>query len=187
MVSWADAQTSVLGSVLIEPGLAPKLLAETSAADFSGVHLVAYQAIAALVAEGTPVDITSVCDKLSPEYKQIAIDMMMCTPTAANFNCYVDIVKKQSRLTALQEFGSDLMYSTSLEDARSLLSRAQDLVTDTSNKRIFTMKQMLMGFFDAHQDTKKEYITWGIDALNDNTQGLLRLDFNGDTQTFSEM
>lgn len=151
MVSWIDAQTGVLGSVLIEPGLAPRLLAETSASDYSGQHLAVYQAVAALIAEGSPVDVVTIGAKLGPAYKPTLVALMELTPTAANFDSYVEIVKEQSRLTALHDLAVELTGAVTLEDARGILSKAQDVATDASSKRIFTMMQMLQDFFAEHQ------------------------------------
>ena len=167
MVKWTDAQTSVLGSVLIEPDLAPRLLSETSVADYSGEHRTVYQAIAALIADGSPVDAVTVGAKLGAAYKQMLVALMELTPTAANFDSYVEIVKEQSRLTALHKLAVELTGAVTLDDARGILSKAQDVATDASNKRVFTMMQMLQDFFTEHQETKREYISWGIGALDD--------------------
>lgn len=46
---WLDAQVGVLGSVLIEPELAPRVIAETQGSDYSGDYAAVYHAIASLL------------------------------------------------------------------------------------------------------------------------------------------
>ena len=167
MVAWIDAQSGVLGSVLLDPGLAPRLLADTSETDFSGAHRAIRQAVAALLAEGAPVDPVTVNAKLGSAYTQMLTDLLRDTPTAANYAAYVDAVKEQSRLAALRDLAGELSEAATLTDARSVLAKAQDVAADASNKRIFSMMQMLQDFYEAHQNTKKEYISWGIGALDD--------------------
>ena len=53
---WLDAQVGVLGSVLISPELTPRLISETSEADYQGPYRLAYQAIRAVFLDGKPVD-----------------------------------------------------------------------------------------------------------------------------------
>ena len=55
--SWLDAQYSVLGSALIEPKVVPRIMAETSEADFSGACLTVYQAMQAVFLSGFPGDL----------------------------------------------------------------------------------------------------------------------------------
>ena len=74
--SWLDAQYSVLGAALIEPTVVPRVMAETSEADFSGACLTVYQAMEAVFASGYPVDPVSVAAKLSGEYRAFLQQLM---------------------------------------------------------------------------------------------------------------
>ena len=64
---WLDAQVGVLGSVLISPELTPRLISETSEADYQDPYRLVYQAIRAVFLDGKPVDPITVRDKLGPE------------------------------------------------------------------------------------------------------------------------
>lgn len=167
MVTWLDAQSGVLGSVLINPDLAPRLLAETSEQDYSGEYRNIYRAITALLAEGAPVDAVTIRAKLGPAYTKQLTDMIRYTPTSANFEAYIDATKEQSRLTALQALAGELAGAVTLDDAREILSRAQALTVESEAKRVYSMTQMLTDFYANHQNSKKEYINWGIAALDE--------------------
>ena len=98
---WLDAQVGVLGSVLISPELTPRLIAETTEADYHGPYRLAYQAIRAVFLDGKPVDPITVRDKLGPDSGQFLRQLMELTPTAANFDTYVVACRNQSKITRL--------------------------------------------------------------------------------------
>lgn len=165
---WLDAQVGVLGSVLIEPSLAPRVIAETSATDYAGQYRSVFEAISGLVREAVPVDAMTVRDRLGTQYSELLLEIMKVTPTAANVDCYIKLCKEQARLSALQVLAVQLGSAVTLDDARQLLSKAQDIAVEHNNKRIFTMMEAMESFYSTHQGKKKEYIDWGISAVNDN-------------------
>lgn len=165
--NWLDSQAGVLGSVLISPELAPKVAAETAETDYSGEFLAVYRAITALLAEGTPVDVMTVGAKLGDTATPLLLGLMDRTPTAAHIDAYIEAVKTNSRLTRIQELAEDLQAVKTMDEARSLLEQAQDTTVEHSAKRVFDMSTMLAQFYADHQERKREYISWGIGAMDD--------------------
>lgn len=165
--NWLDAQAGVLGSVLICPELAPKVAAETAETDYSGEYLSVYRGITALLAEGTPVDAMTVRSKLGAASADLLVALMDITPTAAHVDAYIDAVKTNGRLTRIQALAGELQEAKTMDEARSLLEQAQDTAVEQSTKRIFDMSTMLAQFYADHQATKREYISWGIGAMDD--------------------
>lgn len=164
---WFDAQVGVLGSVLIEPSLAPKVVASTNETDYRGEYRAVYSAIAALLQEAQPVDVITVRNKLGPAYSELLMEIMKVTPTAANIDAYISACKEQSRLSSLHGIAMQLTSTVTLDEARELLGKAQDAVVEHNNKRVFSMMNAMEHFYDTHQAGKKEYIEWGIGAFDD--------------------
>jgi len=127
---WLDAQVGVLGSVLIEPSLAPQVVASTNAGDYTGEYRTIFGAIAALLQEAQPVDAITVRNKIGPAYSELLMEIMKVTPTAANVEAYMSACKEQSRLTQLRSIAWELCSATTLEEARGLLAKAQDATVE---------------------------------------------------------
>ena len=101
--NWTEAQYSVLGSVLIEPALAPKVLHQTRLADYTGPCQTVYSAIRKLFQEGKPVDVVSLAAELGDSYRSFLVQLMEITPTAAHLNHYISLVREQSKILSVQD------------------------------------------------------------------------------------
>lgn len=163
---WLDAQVGVLGSVLICPELAAKVLSETTEADFSGPCRSIYQAIRQLFQAGKPADAVMVHSILGEDYTKTLMDIMEVTPTAANLDYYLDACKKRGQLLQLWDLGKSLQDADTLEEAMALLEAANKQTAQRTGMEIVTMEQAMEQFYD-RKATKKEYLTWPIDGLND--------------------
>ena len=166
-ISWLDAQVGVLGSVLISPELAPRMLAETRPEDFNGECRGVYDAIAALVREAQPVDAMTVRNRLGESSTELLRRLIEVTPTAANYEAYAAATKEQARLDALRRLAGDLGAAVTLDEAREILGRMQDAATERDDRRIVSLSQALTRFYLTRQEGTKEYVDWGLEVLND--------------------
>ena len=163
---WLDAQVGVLGSVLISPELAPKVVAETSEADYSGQCLSIFRTIKSLFMQGKPADLVLIRDQLGAPYTPVLMEMMEVTPTAANIDHYILACKEKGRLLRLRDLGQRLQQVEDLDAASALLEQANKTMVKRSGVRIVTMEQALGSFFERHEG-KKEYLSWPIEGLQD--------------------
>lgn len=166
---WLEAQAGVLGSVMIEPELAPKVVAETDAADYGGEYRSVYTALREMLADKQPIDALTVCNKLGAASEPLIRRLIEITPTAANVDAYIAACKEQSRLTALHDLGIALSGAASVDDAREQVSKAAALTVDARNSQISSAAQLIEGFWRRHEQGKPvEYLDWGIEAINAN-------------------
>lgn len=163
---WTQAQYSVLGSALIEPSLVPKVLHQTRPADFSGPCKTVYAAMRKLFQEGKPVDVITLAAALGKDYRQFLVEMMQITPTAANLDGYIGLVRERSRIMSVQDIANQILTTEDIEQIRSLLEKANGLMVDKSSLRITTMEDALKSFMARHTGEVK-YLTWPISELND--------------------
>lgn len=163
------AQVSVLGSLLIEPGLTGEVLQKLPEGDFlSSRCRQVYQAVRALFLAGETIDPVTVREKLSGDagvWNTYLIQVMDLTPTAANVWEYVRVVREQARLSRLRDLGMQLAAAGCLEDAKELVERASGHLVERSGVRFVTMEQALLDFYQRHRE-KHEYFTWPIPKLN---------------------
>lgn len=161
---WTEAQNSVLGSALIEPKVVPRVLAQTSADDFSGPCRTVYTAMEEVFNSGFPVDLVSLAAKLGAEYRSFLIQLMDITPTAANVDSYIAICREQSRVLACREIGRELTACDDFPAARKLLEDASKLVASAQGNRTMNMSDALRRFFDRAEKPPK-YLSWPIVEL----------------------
>ena len=163
---WLDAQIGVLGSVLIQPDLAAKVLSETCEEDFSGTCLTVYRAIRSLFQQGKPTDPIMVKDALGAQYADYLLQIMEVTPSSKNVEHYISACRSRSQLLQLRSLGQALQDAENLEDANALLEKAHQASIRRTGVEIITMEDAMTSFFERHEG-KKEYLSWPIDGLND--------------------
>lgn len=166
--NWLDAQNSVLGSILISPELTPKVLSQVSDADFSGPALLVLRVIRHLFVSGSPVDVVTVGDKLGAEYTKYLMQLMEITPTAAHWQSYVTLCKKQARILKLQALGAQLAAADTPEEQQELLTQAVVVNSARQGIKAVTFREAFEAFLDRHSAmSEPAYLRWPIRELND--------------------
>ena len=164
--SWLEAQYSVLGSVLIEPELVPKMLLQTREDDFQGPARTVYKAIRKLFEGGSPVDIVSLYNDLGGGYKDFLAQLMAVTPTAANLENYMSLCREQARLVQVRELSAQMSTAESLDAMRELLERAVSVMSDRPKLQVKDMRASLESFFSRKEENIR-YLPWPLAALNE--------------------
>lgn len=161
---YLEAQHAVLGSVLIEPDLVPKVIQETRKEDFTGACRTVYETMCRLYQEGSPADVVSISAALGPEYRKFLMELMEITPTAANINHYIRLCREQAKVFAVRNIGQLLATADNSDAIRSLLNQANALMVDKSALRITTMTQAMQSFMQRHTG-ETSYMSWPIREL----------------------
>lgn len=164
---YLDAQSSVIGSVLIDQRVAGKVIHRLSEGDFTGEFRSIFRVIREKFLAGEPVDPVTVGAALGPEYKRTLLDIMDATPTAANVDAYIALTREKAQLLRLQECGLALSGCHDMDTARELLDKANRAISGRPGIQIMTMAQGLEDFYQRQQE-KAETLSWGIGPL-DNT------------------
>ncbi len=163
---WLQAQCSVLGSILLEPTLVPKVMAETNAKDYSGPCQTIYNTMRSMFLSGTAIDVVSVAAALGKDYRDYLMQLMEITPTAANIDHYIRLCREQSRVNAARDIGRRMSESESSESIRSLLEEANGLLVERPSLRITTMSDALRSFMTRHTG-QVSYLSWPVRDLDD--------------------
>lgn len=163
---WLQAQNSVLGAALIEPGLVPQVVSQTASTDYSGPCQSIYNAMRKLFLSGATVDVVSVAGALGPDYREYLMQLMEITPTAANIDSYIRLCREQAKILSLQNVGRQMSETDSIDKMRALLESASGMMVDKPSIRITTMNDAMKSFMARHT-TQKQYLTWPIRELNE--------------------
>lgn len=163
---WLKAQNSVLGSALLEPSLVPQVIAQTTAADYSGPCQTIYNAMRKLFLSGAAVDVVSIAADLGTGYQEYLAQLMEITPTAANLDSYIRLCREQSKVLTAQELARQMAEADSTDEVRALLEQVSGLMVDKPSLRITTMSDALKSFMARHT-AEKQYLTWPVRELDD--------------------
>lgn len=168
-----DAQVGVLGSMLIDPDCVGNVLSRVSAKDFvSAPYRTVFQAVQALFQAGLPTDAITVREKLGGKvddtWSELLYGLMEVTPTAANVDAYVQLLKESSMLYQIQSLGGELQRAADLDEARTLLDKAMQLQIGRPGIHALSFAKGYEEFFDRHNgDNAVEHLDWAILQLNE--------------------
>ena len=167
---WVAAQQSVIGSMLLDKGWVPEVLAQTRAEDYTQPYRALYLAIQQLTQEGTAIDAVTVLHALdgdAAENRKLVLDLLDLTPTAANCKAYMDILLDQAQLSRLRGLGLALAECQTSDAAREAAASISEALAVRSNQETFT-QQDLLGRFYARHDAQKavKYLPWGLKKLD---------------------
>ena len=160
-----DAQVSALGSVLLQPELIPRLLSELRETDFDGAFRELYTAIRELYHRGAPLDPVTLTDQAGQQHRELILQILELTPSAANFSAYAEIVRKEARIQSVRSLAAELRTAASLEDMQALHDRIGDLLAGSSRRTVMTMAD-LMADFVLRKTEGENYITTGMSCLD---------------------
>lgn len=161
-----EAQIGVLGSMLIDGAHTAGLVMQSlQPEDFTGPNRTIFEVCRELFRAGRPVDPVPVSQKLGPEYKQMLLDIMELTPTAANVREYITLTAEQSKLAKLKDLGTSLVGCVDAAEAQSLLAQANRVAGGRPSVRVVSMEQGLLDFYE-RQRTQAVHIPWGLSKVD---------------------
>ena len=120
-----DAQAAVIGSVLISPEIVGDVMLRVSAEDFiTPQYRHVYDAIRAQWSACQTVDVVTVLHRLGDAYRQMLVQIMADTPTAAHWEAYADVMREQARLARIKDAAAKMLDAATLEEARAAVEAA---------------------------------------------------------------
>lgn len=163
---WVYAQQSVLGSVLISPELAGKIIFSLGPSDFVEAYRTIYEAIRELYTTGKPVDPVTVLDRIGggASFRQLLQELMEVTPTAANIDSYIEVCRQCSQIHRYQKIGDALTTIESASEAEEILSSANQ-ITAGRGMRCWTLAEALKDFFNSY-GKPVTYLPWYLSQFN---------------------
>lgn len=162
---WLNAQAGCIGCVCIEPKLAGRLLAETTAADFSETALKVYLAISALFSDGISPDAVKIGEKLGGDCNDYILQCMDIVPSVQGFPEYLRIVQEKGRMARVQEALLRASYAPTMDAMGEEIAKANELMVSNQKSKAYSISDLISGFYDRKQ-TAETYIQTGIRPLD---------------------
>ena len=167
--AYYDAQTAVLGSLLIEPEkLAGQIMHVVRPEDFSDpIKRNLFTAAREIFLKRETLDAVTLVEHVGAAYSQQVREILQLTPTANNWREYVKLLKDGAMLTRIRDLGQALTDAVSAEDGRRLLVEAQGMLSVRPGRRVRNYTEILADFFDRMNDpTPPDFLKFGIEALD---------------------
>lgn len=167
--AYYDAQTAVLGSLLIEPEkLAGQIMHMVRPEDFSDpVKRNLFTAAREIFLKRETLDAVTLVEHVGAAYSQQVREILQLTPTANNWREYVKLLKDGAMLTRIRDLGQALTEAASAADGRRLLIEAQGMLSVRPGRRVRNYTEILADFFDRMNDpTPPDFLKFGIEALD---------------------
>ncbi|MFB0921555.1 MAG: replicative DNA helicase [Oscillospiraceae bacterium] len=138
----AEAEQSVIGSMLIDPACIPDVLQKARSDDFYlQTNRDVFDTISNMYIYGRAVDPVTTLDQmrirgcLRDNSQSYLLELMQVTPTAANVMKYVDILREQSLLRALLKVGGEI--TTMVREGAG----EADTMLEASERKIYALRQ----------------------------------------------
>ena len=167
--AWEKAQRSVIGSLLIDPDQTAGLIFQTARASFFNDAAIrhVYDSALGLWSENRPIDAVTLQHRAGDEYRDLLVQCMTETPTAANLEAYMDICREASRITAMQTEAMAIISAESEASATAAWERMGAMLQDADQGEDLTISELIGDYLDRIQDkTPVRYLSWGIESLD---------------------
>lgn len=164
-----QARAAVLGSMLLDPDIVGEVMLRLQPEDFgSGELRSLYEACCRLFARMTPIDPVTLVAEAGGAYGQTVREILEVTPTAANWEAYVDALRNGAQLLRLRQAALAVTTAATLDDARKGAERVSALLANRRDIRIVPIQQGIRELYERLSRAETpDYLKWGLGPLDE--------------------
>ena len=169
LTSWKQGQSAVLGSLLIDPEhTAGMVFSQARSEHFGDASLRhVFEAARDLWRDRQPVDAVTVLGAAGGSYAGLIEDCMRNTPTAANVEIYLGLIRDAAKLHAIQTAALAISTSEDLGAAAAAYEELGGKLRDLDEFEDRSLEELIEGWIDRMQDkTPPDYLRFGIEPLD---------------------
>lgn len=168
---WTQAQTAVIGAMMIDEKCLGDVFQATSAEMFSDSTLRhIYEAARGLWLEHRPVDpvtVADACGGAGKAYVETIANAMQVTPTAANVLEYADICRQGLLMSRYREAAYELLGAPTAEECTEIWNRLGKELMGAKKVRSVTLQEAIVRYLDRmNDDTPPDTLSLGIERLD---------------------
>ena len=154
LTAWAQAQHSVIGSLLRDPDeWAGQIFQSATPAMFGDKalrHL--FEAAREIWSAGVPVDPVTLGARAGTEYTKTIFECVELTPTAANTDAYLKILREQAQLNAMQVEALSITTAENVEAASESYEKIGKMLASTEDVEDYSLTEMIGMYIDRMND-----------------------------------
>ena len=166
--TWTSAQRAVIGSMLLDERCIGPVLQRTDELHFpDGACRHLYRAVRALWDDRRPVDPLTVLAEAGGSYEKLIGEIMQATPTAANVDLYVDILRDSASLSAYRSAAMQILECETPEQAAKVWDELGRVRMKAEKTRCVSLEEAIGRYLDRMNDqTPPDYLSFGIKQLD---------------------
>ena len=164
-----QAEAAVIGSLLIDPDrVAGLVFSKARAEHFSDAALRhVFEAAHGLWADRKPVDPVTICAAAGGEYEKLLAECMETTPTAANVEIYLGLIRDAAKLSAIQTAAMAITSSNDLTEAAAAYEDLGTRLRELEDFEDLALDELIGRYCDRMSDkTPPDYLRFGIEQLD---------------------
>lgn len=165
-----QAESAVIGALMIDPEhTAGMIFSRARAEQFSDAALRhVFEAGRKLWQERKPVDPVTVLAAAGGAYEKLLADCMQTTPTAANVEIYLDLIRDAAKLSAIRAAALEITTAESLDTAAAAYEALGGRLRDLEGFEDVTLEEAIGRYLDRMGDqTPTDYLRFGIPQLDE--------------------
>ena len=167
--AWRDAQGAVIGSLLIDPEHVAGLVFSQARAEHFGDAALrhVFEAARDLWQDRRPVDAVTVAAAAGADYRQLIMDSMISTPTAANVESYLALIRDAAKLSAIRTAAMAIATSDDLEQAAAAYEELGSRLRDMEGFEDLSLADLIGRYCQRMEDkTPPDWLRFGIEELD---------------------
>lgn len=165
------AEQSVVGSMLIDARVVGLVMASLTETDFLlEADRRLFRAFQTRFAKDQTLDPVLICQDAGPgdeTLRAYTLQLMDSTPTAANVEEYIELVRENTRMTKSHSIGREIAASVTQEESVRLYQQGLELFSDRGRDDEADMAKAALEFSD-FLDRTPDYLPWGFPLLDEN-------------------
>ena len=165
-----QAEASVIGSLLIDPDrVAGLVFSQARAEHFSDAALRhVFEAARGLWSARKALDPVTILAAAGGDYEKLLAECMQVTPTAANVEIYVGLIRDAAKLSAIQAAAMAIATSEDLSAAAAAYEELGTRLRDLEEFEDLSLEDLIGAYCDRMQDkTPPDYLHFGIPQLDE--------------------
>lgn len=165
-----QAEAAVIGSLLIDPDrVAGLVFSQARAEHFSDAALRhVFEAAHGLWSARKALDPVTILAAAGGDYEKLLAECMQATPTAANVEIYVGLIRDAAKLSAIQAAAMAIATSEDLSAAAAAYEELGTRLRDLEEFEDLSLEELIGRYCDRMQDkTPPDYLRFGIRQLDD--------------------
>lgn len=166
-----EAETAVIGALLIAPEIVKDVLFTVREQDFGiEINREIFRAARDLYLRAKPVTPVTIRDKVGKESSNYLAQLLEITTTSASWREHAAIMREQASMRRMQQLAVQIAAANTVQECRELAANMQQEQHGGRQIAAYTMEDMIQDF--AARQTAKEpvrYVRYGLAEVDDGT------------------
>lgn len=170
VTAWEEAQRAVVGSLLIDPENVAGMIFSRARAEHFGDSALrhVFSAARELWLARRPVDPVTILHAAGDDYRALLELCMKQTPTAANVEAYLELIRSEARLHRLKAAALEIAAAPDEKSAIETWDRVGQLLQGMEDVEDLSWAECVNVYLDRmNEKAPPDYIRFGIQQLDD--------------------